>query len=40
MTEPRNRRGLGIRFAAAAALVIGTIGLATAPASAVASYLA
>ena len=35
MTEPRNRRGLGIRFAAAAALVIGTIGLATAPASAV-----
>lgn len=35
MTEPRNRRGLGIRFAAAAALVIGTIGLASAPANAV-----
>ncbi len=34
MTEPRNRRGLGIRFAAATALVIGTIGMAAVPAQA------
>ena len=34
MTEPRNRRGLGIRFAAAAALIIGTIGFAALPAQA------
>ena len=34
MTTPRNRRGLGIRFAAAAALVIGAIGFAAAPSQA------
>ena len=34
MTTSRNRRGLGIRFAAAAALVIGAIGFAAAPSQA------
>jgi hypothetical protein len=35
MTKPRNRRGLGIGFTAVSALILGTIGLAAAPAQAI-----